>query len=163
MTITPSEPDERFAEAATAQQIERARESLEHRNISAHVVDTVADARVLLSELLQDDADIFTVSSQTLKLSGIGADIDESERFRSLRSTRLHELDPRSSEARQIGASPHVVVGSAHAVTEDGQIVITSASGSQLSKQRVLHHWGAKDCYRHGRSAPPYRDLLTSP
>ena len=58
---------------------------------------------------------------------------DDSGRYRSLRSSGLAGIDPRSVEARRLGASPDVVVGSAHAVTEDGQIVVASASGSQLS------------------------------
>jgi hypothetical protein len=35
-------------------------------------------------------------------------------------------------EMRKIGASPDYVVGSVHAVTEQGQVLVASASGSQL-------------------------------
>jgi acyl-CoA hydrolase len=34
---------------------------------------------------------------------------------------------------RQLGASPDIVVGSVHAVTEEGQVLIASASGSQMA------------------------------
>jgi acyl-CoA hydrolase len=143
------EADRSFAKPAADHQIETTRTSLEGRNLSVHVVDTVATARALLGDLLPADEEIFTVSSQTLQLSGIAADIDDSGRFRSLRATRLAGLDPRSVEARQLGASPDVVVGSAHAVTEDGQIVVASASGSQLSAyaagaSRVFYVIGAQ-------------------
>jgi LUD domain len=33
---------------------------------------------------------------------------------------------------RKLGAAPDYIVGSAHAVTDDGQIIIGSSSGSQL-------------------------------
>jgi hypothetical protein len=125
--------DHAFARAAGEPQIENARQSLVRANATVHVVDTVPDARTLLGTLLPTDEPVFTVSSQTLLLSGIRDDIDDSGRFRSVRSTLLAGLDPRSAEARRIGASPEVVVGSVHAVTEDGQIVVASASGSQLS------------------------------
>jgi hypothetical protein len=35
-------------------------------------------------------------------------------------------------EMRQLGAAPDFVVGSVHAVTEDGSLLIASASGNQL-------------------------------
>jgi hypothetical protein len=133
MSTTTPTPNPRFAEPATRRQIEAAVNGLETRNIGVHVVDTVAAARALVGELLPTDEEIFTAQSQTLRLSGIAADIDESGKFRSLRATRLAVLEPWSAEARRIGAAPDVVIGSAHALTEDGQIVVASASGSQLS------------------------------
>jgi hypothetical protein len=39
-------------------------------------------------------------------------------------------------EMRQLAASPDFVVGSVHAVTEDGSLLIASASGSQLGPSR---------------------------
>jgi acyl-CoA hydrolase len=130
---TPPEADLAFAQPASDAQIEAAAKGLEAHNLKVHVVDTVAAARSLIAELLPTEADIFTASSETLRLSGIADDIDKSGRFRSLRATRLAEIDPMSIDARRLGASPDVIVGSAHAVTEDGQIVVASASGSQLS------------------------------
>jgi acyl-CoA hydrolase len=133
VSITPPEADLAFAQPASETKIEAAAKALETHNLKVHVVDTVAEARSLLAELLPTEAEVFTASSETLRLSGIAEDIDKSGRFRSLRATRLAELDPMSIDARRLGASPDVVVGSAHAVTEDGQIVVASASGSQLS------------------------------
>jgi hypothetical protein len=48
--------------------------------------------------------------------------------------TRLNELDRETQgrERRKLGAAPDYIVGSAHAVTDDGEIVIGSGSGSQL-------------------------------
>jgi len=64
---------------------------------------------------------------------GITAEIDESGRYDSLR-VRLSALDrvTQDRERRKLGAAPDYIVGSAHAVTDDGQIVIGSGSGSQL-------------------------------
>src|SRR2546423_3939737 len=44
-------------------------------------------------------------------------------------------MDPASqmSEMRRLGAAPQWVVGSVHALTQDGDLVIASASGSQLA------------------------------
>jgi len=57
----------------------------------------------------------------------------EGDRFDFVRK-RTMKLDPKTQrdEMRKLGAAPDVMVNSAHAVTEEGQIVITSASGSQI-------------------------------
>ncbi len=115
-------PDERLARAAAA---------LTERNLTVHVVDTVAAARTLMRELLPRDKEIFTASSRTLRESGIAEDIDSSGEFRSLRA-RLPELNGDVRAQIKAGAAPDVVVGSVHAVTEDGLLLAASASGSQL-------------------------------
>jgi YkgG family uncharacterized protein len=95
------------------------------------VVDTVADARKLMYELLPRDKEIFTANGVTLRLSGIAEDVDTSGEFRSLRA-RLPELGTDIRAQIAAGAAPDVVVGSVHAVTEDGLMLTASASGSQL-------------------------------
>ena len=40
-------------------------------------------------------------------------------------ATQWHEM-------RALGARPDVIVGSVHAITEQGEVVVASASGSQL-------------------------------
>ena len=88
----------------------------------------------LLSELLPTDKAIFTATSETLRQSGIAADIDELGRFRSARAEQ-HSWDyaTQADELRRHRAAPDVIVGSVHAVTEDGQLVAASFSGSQLA------------------------------
>jgi L-lactate utilization protein LutC len=47
---------------------------------------------------------------------------------------RLLSLDrvTQRNEMRKLGASPDVLVGSVHAITEQGEIMVASAAGSQL-------------------------------
>ncbi len=47
---------------------------------------------------------------------------------------QLHTLDrvTQRNEMRKLGASPDVLVGSVHAITEQGEVLIASATGSQL-------------------------------
>jgi hypothetical protein len=96
--------------------LSRAAKGLRERGYAAHVVDTAADARTLVRDLLPRDKAIFTANSETLRHSGLLADIDPK--------------DVRTQVT--MGATPDVVVGSVHAVTEDGVMVAASASGSQL-------------------------------
>lgn len=134
MTTQELIADEAFAVPAADDALGRAAAALAGRNHTVHVVDTAADARRLLRESLPRDREIFTASSETLRVSGIAADIDEageSGGFRSLRR-RLPDLAGDIRAQITAGAAPDVVVGSVHAVTEDGVIVAASASGSQL-------------------------------
>jgi hypothetical protein len=124
--------DESFAAVADDEALSRAAKGLRERNYTAHVVDTVADARTLVRDLLPRDKAIFTANSETLRLCGLLADIDDGEEFISVRA-RLAGVDPADIRAQiTIGATPDVIVGSVHAISEDGFLVATSASGSQL-------------------------------
>jgi hypothetical protein len=59
---------------------------------------------------------------------------NESSRYHPLRP-QLKTLDRQTQgrEWRKLQSSPEYVVGSVHAVTEQGQVLIASASGSQLA------------------------------
>ncbi|HYQ61786.1 LUD domain-containing protein [Actinophytocola sp.] len=132
MTIEALPVDDTFAAVADDEALSRAAKGLRERGLSAHVVDTVADARVLVRDLLPRDKAIFTSASETLRHSGLLADIDDGEEFISVRG-RLADVDPKDIR-RQItmGAAPEVVIGSVHAITEDGIMVVASATGSQF-------------------------------
>src|SRR5262249_51124461 len=60
-------------------------------------------------------------------------DIETSGRYQALR-LRLYRMDRQMQqhEMRTLAASPDYVVGSVHALTEAGSLLIASASGSQL-------------------------------
>ncbi|EIV94739.1 hypothetical protein FraQA3DRAFT_4518 [Frankia sp. QA3] len=132
MTTLAPPLDEAFAVPADAARLDRTAANLRERGYLVHLVDTAEQARRLVRELLPRDEEIFTASSETLRLSGIAADIDESGEFRSV---RRDAPSPGADVIAQIrlGALPDVVVGSVHAVTEEGQLVVGSASGSQLA------------------------------
>jgi hypothetical protein len=78
-------------------------------------------------------AEVHIALSETMRELGITSEIDESGRYDSLRS-RLNALDRETQgrEMRKLGAAPDYILGSAHAVTDDGEIVVGSGSGSQL-------------------------------
>jgi hypothetical protein len=123
--------DETFALPAGDDQLRRTAAALADRNLAVHVVDTVADARRLVCELLPRDKEIFTANSETLRLSGIAEAVDTSGEYRSVRA-RLSEVIDDMRTQISMGAAPEVVVGSLHAITEDGLMLAASASGSQL-------------------------------
>jgi hypothetical protein len=122
-----------FAELASGEQIAKAAAALERNGIRPLVAATGADARSLVRTLLVDGAEIYNNTSQTLEAIGVADDIERSGRYHPLR-LRLYRMDREMQrrEMRTLAASPDYVVGSVHALTEDGSLLIASASGSQL-------------------------------
>ena len=126
--------DRSFSVAASEERIQRTAESLARNGFLVHVVDSPEDARKLVESLLPLDKSVFTASSQTVKVSGLDEAIDGAgTRYKSLRQ-EIAKLD-RSTQFREqvrMGAAPDVVVGSVQAITESGQVLVASGSGSQL-------------------------------
>jgi hypothetical protein len=76
---------------------------------------------------------VFNNTSETLEAIGVAEDIERSGLYQPLRP-RLYQMDRemQGREMRLLAAAPDFVVGSVHAVTEEGSLLIASASGSQL-------------------------------
>jgi len=132
---TPTkEAEAEFSRAAPQEQVRAVSSALERNGVACIVVDTVADARRSVQSILPIGAEVYNNTSRTLEVIGIAEDIERSGRYQPLRP-RLYQMDRemQAREMRQLSASPDWVVGSAHAVTEDGSILIASASGSQLA------------------------------
>ncbi len=117
-------PDDRISAAVAA---------LEAHGIRAFVVESGAEARSLVRSLLPEGAEVYNNTSRTLEAIGVADDIEGSGRYQPLRP-RLYRMDREMQrrEMRTLAASPEYVVGSVHAVTEDGSLLIASASGGQL-------------------------------
>jgi len=126
-------PNPRYTALASEASLETAAQNLTENGMTAHIVESAADARRLALELMPDGAEVFTAASKTLEEIGLLDAIENSTRLRSVRAT-LKEMDMATQwdEMRALGARPDVVVGSVQAVTEQGQVVAASASGSQL-------------------------------
>lgn len=122
-----------FSELASDERIASAAAALERNGVRAVVVATGGEARSLVRSLLVEGAEVFNNTSRTLETIGVAEDIERSGRYQSLR-LRLYQMDRemQGHEMRMLAAAPEYVVGSVHAVTEDGSLLIASASGSQL-------------------------------
>lgn len=122
-----------FGQLKPMDRIEAVAKALEANGIRAFVVNSGSEARDVVGALLPEGAEVFNNTSRTLESIGVADDIERSGRYEPLR-LRLFQMD-REMQAREIrilAASPDYVVGSVHAVTEGGSLLIASASGSQL-------------------------------
>jgi hypothetical protein len=131
--MTTPIPTTLFADPAPAQSVERTAAALTTHGFAVEILDDAAAARERVKDLIPEGATVLTGASETLRLSGIDADINASGRYASVRARGM-KLDRAkdADEIRRLLASPDVAVGSVNAVTETGALVIASASGSQL-------------------------------
>ena len=113
--------------------LEHAAESLKAHGMDARIAASDHVVR-LVDELIPDGAMVYTATSRTLDELGVSGHIRQATRYRTTR-THTETLDPATQmrEFRRHVSTMDVVVGSVHAVTEDGLVVAASASGSQLA------------------------------
>ena len=122
-----------FAQVSSMDRIAAVAEALEHNGMRAFVVESGDAARQTVASLIPPGAEVFNNTSRTLESIGVADDIERSGRYQPLR-LRLFQMDRamQAREMRVLAASPDYVVGSVHAVTEGGSLLLASASGSQL-------------------------------
>ena len=126
-------PVEEYAKRATDEKIERTSKALEANGIQTLVAENGAEAKRLFLELIPEGSEVFLGSSVTLEQTGIKDEIDQSGRFDALRPKMFAmNRETQGREIRKMVAAPDFAAGSVHAVTEDGHVLIASATGSQL-------------------------------
>ena len=98
-------------------------------------------ARAAVLARIPEGSSVMTNTSVTLAETGIAAALNAgSGRWKSARN-EMFALDfaTQAQQMKVIGGQPDYALGSVHAVTRDGTLVIASASGSQLAS----YVWGA--------------------
>lgn len=126
-------PTTSFAEPATAPRLERAAAALAAHGFTVEILNDAAAARVRIKDLIPAGASVFTGASETLRLAGIEEDINAGGRYDAIRARgQAMNRATQLAEIWRLMSTPDVIVGSVHAVTETGSLVIASASGSQL-------------------------------
>jgi hypothetical protein len=130
-------PDERTLAAAVT--------ALEEHGFSVEVVDDLDAARQAVLARIPHGSSVMTNTSVTLQETGIADAINDGGNYDSARNRMFalanlgEQSGTQAQEMKAIGGQPDYALGSVHAVTSDGTLVIASASGSQLAS----YAWGA--------------------
>lgn len=133
MVTSTIAPNKEFQRLASDEQIARTAKALEVNGIHTLIAENGAEAKRLFFELVPDGAEVYLGASVTLEKLGIKEVIDKSGRFDSLRPKMFAmNRETQAREIRKLGSAPDYAAGSVHAVTEDGQVLIASMTGSQL-------------------------------
>lgn len=122
-----------FNKVATDASISKAVESLKDNGIETIVVGDKEAAKKAVLEMLPKGAEIMDMTSRTLESIGLTEAITQSGDYNAVK-TKLYAMDRKTqgSEMQKMGSAPQWSLGSVHAVTEDGRVIIASATGSQL-------------------------------
>jgi acyl-CoA hydrolase len=130
----------RFTALPDDQALAAAVVALEEHGFSVEVVDGLDAARDAVLARIPHGSSVMTNTSVTLQETGIADAINDGGPYESVRH-KMFALDfaTQAQEMKAIGGQPDYALGSVHAVTRDGTLVIASASGSQLAS----YAWGA--------------------
>src|SRR2546423_9598759 len=131
-----------FAEQASEASLEALAERLRSRNFEVVIVDDGAAAKAEVLLHVPEGSQVHTGKSKTLEDIGIFDEFMANEKYDFIRRrTMKMDRNTQMDEMRRAGAAPDIMVNSAHAVTEAGQIFSASANRSPSGP---IPHWAAK-------------------
>ncbi len=113
--------------------IEKTAAMLKEHNFKTEIVKTEKEAKEKVLSLIPKGSEVMTATSVTLDTLGLTDILNESGEYDSVKqklSSMSRETQHR--DMQRIGAAPEYVVGSVHAITQDGVVMVASNSGSQL-------------------------------
>ena len=129
--MTQNQPG--FIDPAPEDTLQRVAEKIWERNIEVVIVNNGEEARQIVLERIPQGAEVHSGKSKTLQDSGIFDAIQDPNQFNALRHQILKmDRKTQGKEIRKLMAAPDFMLGSVHAITEDGILVAASATGSQL-------------------------------
>lgn len=119
---------------ASKESLDKVINALGENGINAKFVKTSQEAKELALSLIPQGAEVMTMTSVTLDTIGLSEVINAKEgKFKPVRdSLYAMSRETQAQEMNKLGAAPQYVLGSVHAVTEEGHILIASNTGSQL-------------------------------
>jgi acyl-CoA hydrolase len=131
---------DRFTTLPDDQTLAAAVVALEEHGFSVEVVDDLHAARKAVLARIPAGSSVMTNTSVTLQDAGIMDAINDGGPYDSARNKMFAlDFETQAQQMKVIGGQSDYALGSVHAVTRDGTLVIASASGSQLAS----YAWGA--------------------
>jgi LUD domain len=131
---------ERFTTLPDDQTLAETTVALEEHGFSTEAVENLDDARGAVLARIPERSSVLTNTSVTLEETGIRKAINDGRAYESVRNKMMAlDFETQAQEMKAIAGQPDFALGSVHAVTRDGALLIASASGSQLAS----YAWGA--------------------
>jgi L-lactate utilization protein LutC len=113
--------------------VNRTLEAVKARGVKAELASDRQEALRLLGEKIPNGSEVMTGASRTLDEIGFTETVAAGKRWKNLKAEIMAEKDPVKQKAlRKKSTEAAYFVGSVQAVAETGEIVVASASGSQI-------------------------------
>lgn len=116
----------------SSEDLDKVKSALTRNGIEVFIVDSREEAKAKVFEIIPQGSRVMTATSQTAEELGVTREIDESGKYDSARKSITLENDELERKKKRRSNAPDYVVGSVHAVTHDGEVLIASNSGSQI-------------------------------
>jgi L-lactate utilization protein LutC len=138
MAVTPElprlQPNPEFDRPSPLERLQLVAQALEKNGFHALIAHGREEAKQMVLDLVPEGAEVHIGLSETMRELGVTSEIEQSGRYDAIRP-KLNKLDRETQgrEIRKLAAAPDYMLGSVHAVTEDGVLVAASGTGSQLA------------------------------
>lgn len=120
-----------FNQLASKETVEKTKAALEANGFNVILAENAQQAKAKALELIPKGSEVMTMTSITNQQIGLDQELNESGNYNPVRS-KLYDQTTPPREKKRLGAAPEIAVGSVHAITEDGKIIVASNTGSQL-------------------------------
>jgi len=122
-----------FKSLASNATIKKTIAALKANNIDAVVVENEKEAKEKVLSMIPKGSEVMNMTSVTLTSIGLDKEITESGNHKSVKK-QLEQMDRETqhAEMQRLGTAHEYTIGSVHAITEKGQAIIASNTGSQL-------------------------------
>jgi hypothetical protein len=109
-------------------------QALKENNFNVLISETKADVKGIVTGLLQENSEVMQMSSVTLDETGVSQLINESGKYKAIKPIvrNMGEGALSEKEKTRLASVPDYAVGSVHALTEKGEMLIASMTGSQI-------------------------------
>jgi LUD domain len=122
-----------FTAPASDAELDKLAANLRARNFDVVVVQTGAEAKAEVLKRIPDGVRLHSGKSKTLEDIGLFDTLMGSDEYDFVRKhTMKLDRNTQRREMVKLGATPDLMINSVQAVTEAGQLVVVSASGSQI-------------------------------
>lgn len=113
--------------------VEITKKSLEDHGMEVYIAKDKEDAKKKAIDLIPNGAEVMDMTSVTLESLGIAQEVLNSGKFNSVKKKLMGmKREIQGREMQKLGAAPEWAMGSVHAITQDGKVMIASNTGSQL-------------------------------
>ena len=122
-----------FTKLATQDQVDQVVKALNENGIEVVIAENKNDAKEKVLNMIPEGSEVMDMTSISLLESGITHEIEKSGKYISVKN-KLYSLnrETQKKEMNELGATSDYTLGSVHAITEGGEIVIASNTGSQI-------------------------------
>jgi len=122
-----------YTKVASDEAVDTTVEALKRNGFAVEVFETKEEAKDAVLSLIPKGSEVFTNTSVTLDESGIGEVVNGADYVSARNKMMSLYGDPgKKKEMKQVAGTPDFSLGSVHALTQDGKLLIASASGSQF-------------------------------